>query len=183
MRCPLILSSPRLARGGGLLVLIGGIALWLRKRRGGDVEEADAFVFDDEELASDTEDLGPGYVGGVDEPVAGPVEGAFAEITPGDDDSSTADMDSSTADISDSTAFDVATPSTSDMPPEDDPLAEVNVYLAYERHDQAEGIGPPGNTGLPRATRVPTSAVGGVLRFQKHRVVPGSCRTVARGRW
>ena len=119
---------------GGLLVILGGAALWRRRRNADDAEdmgELDVGALDDSDLLYDED--GEPYL-----PDDAGEETAIAELEG--------------MDLSDEQAEPQAQVAEQESPQpaqgeaevagesEDDPLTEVNVYLAYERYDQAEEL-------------------------------------------
>ena len=111
---------------GVLTILIGAIGL-VRKRRSRAAEEADALVIGEDATVAALADDGVTELGDDDATV---VPG----VAPGVD---TVDEDA--------TVVAGAEPATvqrqaADTAPDEDPLSEVNVYLAYERFDQAESV-------------------------------------------
>ena len=121
---------------GGLLVVLGGAALWRRRRSGEEVEdlgELEAALIDESELAYD--EHGEPYLPDQDEVQT---EVAFADID--------ADVDEeeeeprTETDLQSTMITSPGMAESADSQPEDDPLTEVNVYLAYERYDQAEEL-------------------------------------------
>jgi pilus assembly protein FimV len=119
---------------GGLLVILGGAALWRRRRTADDIEdmgELDAGALDESDLLYDED--GEPYL-----PHDAGEEAAVAELEG--------------TDLSDERAEPQAQAAEEESPQpeqgdaavaedsEDDPLTEVNVYLAYERYDQAEEL-------------------------------------------
>ena len=100
---------------GGLLVILGGAALWRRRRNADDAEDGEPYLPDDGGEETAIADLeGMDLSDELAEPQAQVAEG---ESTQPEQDEAEAAGDS-----------------------EDDPLTEVNVYLAYERYDQAEEL-------------------------------------------
>ncbi len=128
---PVILGS---GLGGGLLVILG-LVMWLRKRRGrgeevalagargdaGAVKHEFAAELDDEETQLRVDDQ--------DETVMGDDQAADDE----DDDADVTQIAPAPANDRGDAPTEAPTP----VAAQDDPLAEVNVYLAYERFDQA----------------------------------------------
>jgi len=123
---------------GGLLVVLGGAALWRRRRTGEDAEdmgELDLGTLDESDLLYD-EDGEPYLPEDVGE------ETAIAELEGMDLSDEEAEPQSAAEDPLEATH--IAPPGAADAAvaeeSEDDPLTEVNVYLAYERYDQAEEL-------------------------------------------
>jgi pilus assembly protein FimV len=117
---------------GGLLVVLGGAALWRRRRNAEEAEdigELDMGGLDEGDLLYD-EDGEPYLPDDMGE------ETAISELEGMDlsDEQAEPQVQDDEEDALQSTA--VAAPADA----EDDPLTEVNVYLAYERYDQAEEL-------------------------------------------
>ena len=127
---------------GGLLVVLGGAALWRRRRNSEEAEdigELDVGTLDESDLLYD-EDGEPYLADGMaddmgDETAISELEGmdlSGEQAEPQVQDFEDADPDS--------TGIAVADTQGGGDDSEDDPLTEVNVYLAYERYDQAEEL-------------------------------------------
>jgi pilus assembly protein FimV len=119
---------------GGLLVVLGGAALWRRRRNAEeaeDVGELDMGPLDESDLLYDED--GEPYL-----PDDGGDETAISELEGMDlsDEQAEPQVQAAEEDAAQSTQAEVS--GTGDA--EDDPLTEVNVYLAYERYDQAEEL-------------------------------------------
>jgi pilus assembly protein FimV len=123
---------------GGLLVVLGGAALWRRRRTSEEAEdmgELDVGALDDSDLLydEDGEPYLPDDVGdatGISDLQGTDLSGEQAEPQ--------AQVEE--LDAPDSTGIAVAESAAGSDDSEDDPLTEVNVYLAYERYDQAEEL-------------------------------------------
>ncbi len=123
---------------GGLLVVLGGAALWRRRRTSEEAEdmgELDVGALDDSDLLYD-EDGEPylpddvGDAAGISDLQDADLSGKQAEPQ--------AQVEE--LDAPDSTGIAVSDSAAGSDDSEDDPLTEVNVYLAYERYDQAEEL-------------------------------------------
>ena len=117
---------------GGLLVILGGAALWRRRRNTDDAEdmgELDVGTLDDSDLLYDED--GEPYL-----PDDAGEESAIAELEGMDlsDEQAEPQVQAAAGELTETAQSDAAGDS------EDDPLTEVNVYLAYERYDQAEEL-------------------------------------------
>jgi pilus assembly protein FimV len=110
---------------GGLLVVLGGAALWRRRRNAEDVE--DLGVLDETDLLYDEngEPYLPDEVG---------AETAISELEGMD----LSDEQAEPQVQAEATVADPIESTSMGDDSDDDPLTEVNVYLAYERYDQAE---------------------------------------------
>ncbi len=119
---------------GGLLVILGGAALWRRRRNPDDAEdmgELDMGALDESDLLYD--EAGEPYL-----PDDAGEESAIAELEGMDlsDEQAEPQAQAAKAESPQPEQGDAAVADDS----EDDPLTEVNVYLAYERYDQAEEL-------------------------------------------
>ncbi|MDX1433151.1 MAG: FimV/HubP family polar landmark protein, partial [Gammaproteobacteria bacterium] len=124
---------------GGLLVVLGGAALWRRRRAGEDAEdmgELDLGDLDESDLLYD-EDGEPYLPDDVGE------ETAISELEGMDlsDEQAEPQVQARAGEEDPLEATHVAPPGAAGRADsDDDPLTEVNVYLAYERYDQAEEL-------------------------------------------
>ena len=119
---------------GGLLVLLGGAALWRRRRNADDAEdigELDVGALDDSDLLYDED--GEPYL-----PDDAGEETAIAELEGMDLSDEQAEPQAQVAEGESTQPEQDEAEAAGDS--EDDPLTEVNVYLAYERYDQAEEL-------------------------------------------
>jgi pilus assembly protein FimV len=130
---------------GGLLVVLGGAALWRRRRGGEDVEdlgELDLGTLDESDLLYDED--GEPYLpdDGGDETAISELEGmdlSHEQAEPQVQAQGSEEDPLESTHIAPPGAADSAVAGGGDED-EDDPLTEVNVYLAYERYDQAEEL-------------------------------------------
>ena len=130
---------------GGLLVVLGGAALWRRRRSGEDVEdmgELDLGTLDESDLLYDED--GEPYLpdDGGDETAISELEGmdlSHEQAEPQVQAEGSEEDPLESTHIAPPGAADSAAAGGGDSD-EDDPLTEVNVYLAYERYDQAEEL-------------------------------------------
>jgi pilus assembly protein FimV len=130
---------------GGLLVILGGAALWRRRRSSEDVEdmgELDLGTLDESDLLYDED--GEPYLpdDGGDETAISELEGmdlSHEEAEPQVQAQGPEEDPLESTHIAPPGAVDSAVAGGGDSD-EDDPLTEVNVYLAYERYDQAEEL-------------------------------------------
>jgi pilus assembly protein FimV len=126
---------------GGLLVVLGGAALWRRRRSGEDVEdmgELDLGNLDESDLLYD--EHGEPYL-----PEDAGEETAISELEGMDLSGERAEPQVQAAEEDPLEATHIAAPGAAEAvmagdEAEEDPLTEVNVYLAYERYDQAEEL-------------------------------------------
>ena len=123
---------------GGLLVVLGGAALWRRRRNREDAEdvgELDMGTLDESDLLYDEE--GEPYLADDmgDETAISELEGTDLSGEKAEPQAQEAEDEAP-----DSTGIAVADTAAASDESEDDPLTEVNVYLAYERYDQAEEL-------------------------------------------
>ncbi|MCP5151539.1 MAG: hypothetical protein H6982_12315 [Chromatiales bacterium] len=118
-----------LVAGGGLLgamlALIGGLAVW-RRRRGSSEEVA--------EESEATFDATPAAA------AAGAATAVAATAAAATDDEPTVEVSRVAGEVDNESTLVSEAADTGREEPEDDPLAEVNVYLAYERYQQAEDL-------------------------------------------
>ena len=122
---------------GGLLVILGGAAVWRRRRNADDADDAedmgelDVGALDDSDLLYDED--GEAYL-----PDGAGEESAIAELEGMDlsDEQAEPQAQAAKEGSPQPEQGDAAVAGDS----EDDPLTEVNVYLAYERYDQAEEL-------------------------------------------
>ena len=133
------------AGAGGLLVVLGGAALWRRRRSGEDAEdmgELDLGTLDESDLLYDED--GEPYLSddSGDETAISDLEGmdlSHEQAEPQVQAEGSEEDPLESAHIAPPGASDSAVAGGGDSD-EDDPLTEVNVYLAYERYDQAEEL-------------------------------------------
>lgn len=127
---------------GGLLVVLGGAALWRRRRGAEEVEdmgELDLGELDESDLLYDEQ--GEPYL-----PEDAGEETAISELEGMDLSGERAEPEVQTLHEDPLEATHIAAPGAAEAvmggagEAEEDPLAEVNVYLAYERYDQAEEL-------------------------------------------
>ncbi len=119
---------------GGLLVILGGAALWRRRRNADDAEdigELDVGTLDDSDLLYDED--GEPYL-----PDDAGEETAIAELEGMDLSDEQAEPQAQAVEEESPQPEQDDAAAAGDS--EDDPLTEVNVYLAYERYDQAEEL-------------------------------------------
>ena len=119
---------------GGLLVILGGAALWRRRRNADDAEdmgELDMGALDESDLLYDEE--GEPYLpdDAGEETAIAELEGMDLSDEQAEPQVQVAEGESTEPEQGEAQAAGEA---------EDDPLTEVNVYLAYERYDQAEEL-------------------------------------------
>jgi len=121
---------------GGLLVVLGGAALWRRRRNAEeaeDVGELDVGTLDESDLLYD-EDGEPYLPDDMGE------ETAISELEGMDLSEEQAEPQVQAAAEAEDPSQSTQTDASPSGDSEDDPLTEVNVYLAYERYDQAEEL-------------------------------------------
>jgi pilus assembly protein FimV len=131
---------------GGLLVVLGGAALWRRRRGASDEEvedlgELEAALMDESDLMYD-EHGEPYLPDDVETEIAGPIGVEMPGDSPLEAEPEGDPEHSSTVITAPGTAETIAAAAAADAAaePDEDPLTEVNVYLAYERYDQAEEL-------------------------------------------
>ena len=131
---------------GGLLVVLGGAALWRRRRNSEEAEdigELDVGTLDESDLLYD-EDGEPYLADNMADNMADDTgdETAISELEGMDlsDEQAEPQVQDFEDAAPDSTGIAVADTAGGGDDSEDDPLTEVNVYLAYERYDQAEEL-------------------------------------------
>jgi len=135
---PVILA----AGAGGLLVLGGGVAM-MRRRRAAAGEGVEVTTVADDEGGPDealARDAVTEVPGGDDDATELPAARRGVAAGEADEDEPATEVPAGEAEAAPPPAAPEPTPGTAAEEDEEDPLAEVNVYLAYERFDQAEEL-------------------------------------------
>lgn len=127
--------------GVGLLIVVLGVLIWIKRRRSDEVEAAEVVDFP-EISASEDETFIPGAEDELTAEPPEPPEAPKAKARPEPSAKPQVEESPEPEEPSDATVIAPApatpAPAAVAPEPEEDPLAEVNVFLAYEHFDQAE---------------------------------------------